>query len=102
MYGLIGKIKAQPGQRGTLLDLLLQAADSLGEVEGCYIYLISEATDDPDTIWITEAWRSVEDHHASLTNEAVRAIISAARPLIADMSGGFEIVPVGGRGLPDA
>ena len=102
MYGLIGKIKAQPGQRAALLDLLLQAAGALGEVEGCYIYLISEATDDPDTIWITEAWRSQADHDASLENEGVRAVISAARPLIADMSGGFEIVPVGGRGLPDA
>ncbi len=100
MYGLIGKFKAQPGQRAALLDLLLQAANSLGEVEGCYIYLISEATDDPDTIWITEAWRSQADHDASLTNEAVRAIIAMARPLIADISGGFEIVPVGGRGLP--
>ncbi len=100
MYGLISRIKSQPGQRGALLDLLLRAAESLGDVEGCYIYLISEATDDPDTVWITEAWRSKADHDASLTNEAVRAIIASARPLIADTSGGFEIVPVGGRGLP--
>ncbi len=101
MYGLIGKIKAHPGQRAALLDLLLQAAKSLGDLEGCYIYLISEATDDPDALWITEAWRSAEDHHASLTHEGVRAVIAAARPLIADTSGGFEIVPVGGKGLPE-
>src|SRR5690606_36071070 len=97
---LIGKIKTHPGQRAALLELLLQSSRELEAMDGCYVYLISEATDDPDTIWISEAWRSAEDHRASLQNEQVRAVITAARPLIADMSGGFEVVPVGGVGLP--
>lgn len=101
MYGLIGSIKTHPGKRAALLELLLQSAKALETLEGCYVYVICEATDDPDTIWITEAWRSLEDHHASLQNEGVRAVIAAARPLIADMSGGFEVVPIGGVGLPD-
>ncbi|MFN8450127.1 MAG: antibiotic biosynthesis monooxygenase family protein [Anaerolineae bacterium] len=100
MFGLIGKLKAQPGQRDALVDYLLRAAELVPEIDGCYLYVINKAVDDPDTIWITEAWRSRADHQASLGSEAVRAIITAARPLIAEAGGGFEVIPVGGKGLP--
>lgn len=100
MYGLIGSFKAHPGQRDALLNLLLQAANLVPEMDGCYLYVISKAADDPDTVWIAEAWRTREDHDASLTNQAVRDIIASARPLIAGMGDGVEIIPVGGKGLP--
>ena len=100
MFGMIGKLKAHPGQRDALIDYLLRASDLMPEMEGCYLYVVSKAADDPDILWITEVWRSREDHQASLANEAVRAIITLARPLIADVSGGFDVVPVGGKGLP--
>jgi quinol monooxygenase YgiN len=100
VFGLIGKLKAHPGQRDALLALLLNATDAMASTEGCWLYVISRATDDPDTIWITEVWRSREDHQASLANEEVRAIIASARPLIAEAGGGVEVIPVGGKGLP--
>lgn len=99
MYGLIGNMKAHPGQREALTKLLLKSANDLREMDGCYLYVISNATDDPDTIWITEAWRSKADHDASLQREDVRAVIASARPLIASLNG-FEITPLGGKGLP--
>jgi quinol monooxygenase YgiN len=101
MYGLIGSFKAQPDQRDALLQHLLNAANTLRDFEGCYLYVVSKATDDPDTIWITETWRSREDHQASLTLDAVKEIIAAARPLIASGGGGFEVIPVGGKGIPE-
>lgn len=97
---MIGKLKAQPGQRDTLIDYLLQASDLVDEMAGCQLYVISKAVDDPDTIWVTEVWDSREDHQASLANDTVRSIIMAARPMIAEAGGGFEIIPVGGKGLP--
>ncbi len=100
MYGLIGKMTAHPGQRESLTNALLKSANDLRDMEGCYLYVISNATDDADTIWITEAWRSKEDHDASLQREDVRAVITAARPLIAAMEG-FEIAPLGGVGIPE-
>lgn len=90
---------AHPGQRDTLTGYLLKSANDLRQMEGSYLYVISHATDDPDTIWITEAWRSKADHDASLQREDVRAVITLARPLIAAMDG-FEIAPLGGVGLP--
>lgn len=100
MYGLIGKLKTHPGQRQTLIDNLLKAADIMRAMEGCYAYIISEATDDPDTIWISEVWRSKDDHQGSLANEDIRAIIMNGRSLIVEPPDGFEVTPVGGVGLP--
>ena len=102
MYGLFGKMKTQPGQRDALTAHLLQAAALMPDIDGCYLYVISHATDDPDGIWITEVWRSQADHQASLTNDTVKAIIAAARPLIAGMSDRTEFIPVGGKGIPDS
>ena len=71
-FGLRGIMKAHPGQRDELLDVLLEAADLVASVRG-----------DPDAIWVSEVWRSEADHMASLTDEGVRAIIGRARSLIA-------------------
>ncbi|MFN8376840.1 MAG: putative quinol monooxygenase [Anaerolineae bacterium] len=101
MYGLMGKFQIQAGQREVMLKHLLDAAKILRAMDGCYVYVISAAVDDANTIWITEVWRSKEDHAASLQHEGVRAIISAARPLIAAPPEGFEIDPRGGVGLPE-
>jgi len=100
MYGLMGRINAQTGQGEALLGHLLKAAAQLHNLEGCYLYVVSKATDDADGIWVTEVWRSAADHQASLHHEAIQALIAAARPLIAGMVHRTEFTPVGGKGLP--
>ena len=99
MYGLSGKFSAQPGQREALLGHLLEAADGLRAVEGCLLYVVSWASDDPDGIRVFEVWRNAADHQASLELPATQALIAAARPLIAGMSDRAEFEPVGGKGL---
>ncbi len=101
MYGLIGKLTAQSGQRDALMQHLMEGVKTLRLLEGCHLYVISAAKDEPDAIWITEVWENREAHQASLANDAIRAVITAARPLIAAPPEGFEVVPVGGVGLPD-
>ncbi|KKC49008.1 antibiotic biosynthesis monooxygenase [Paenibacillus sp. D9] len=97
-YAMFGKMKAHPGKRAELLDLLLGAAKTLDEMEGCEHYIIHEAADDEDTIWITELWLNEEAHAASLRNEQVLAVIGQARPLIAAIEP-IRVRPVGGVGL---
>jgi quinol monooxygenase YgiN len=101
MYGLFGKMRAQPGQRDALIALLLDAAKLMPDIEGCYLYVIGSAPDDPDGMWVSEVWRSQEDHQASLGHETVKTIIASARPLIAGFGERFEFTPLGGKGLPD-
>jgi quinol monooxygenase YgiN len=83
-FGMIGKMKAQPGKRAELIAIL---SSGTGAMPGCRAYLIAEDAKDPDAIWITEIWDDAASHKASLQLPEVRAAISKGRPLIA----GFEI-----------
>lgn len=96
MYGLIGKARAQPGQRDTLTVILLEGTV---QMPGCLSYVIAHDPTDADAIWITEAWDSAESHRASLLLPQVQAAIARARPLIASLGERFETIPVGGHGL---
>lgn len=96
MHGLIGKMRAQPGQRDALLAILLEGT---GSMPGCLSYVIARDPADADAIWITEVWDSRASHAASLQLPAVQDAIRRARPLIAGFENGQETIPVGGVGL---
>jgi quinol monooxygenase YgiN len=98
-FGLCGIMRAHPGQRDALLDELLQAADLVADLPGCEVWIVNTMPDDPDAIWVTEVWRSEADHAASLANDAVKAVIARARPLIAGFGERFTLEPVAGKGL---
>jgi len=67
---------------------------------GCLSYIIAGDPAEPDALWITEVWDSVESHRASLNLPAVQAAIAKGRPLIAGFSNRTETSPIGGYGLP--
>lgn len=96
MYGLIGKLNAQGGQRDALLQILL---NGMHEMPGCLSYIVAHDPGDPDAIWITEVWDSQDSHQASLQLPAVQSAIARARPLIAGFGERFETIPIDGHGL---
>ena len=96
MYGLIGKMTATPGNRDALAAALLEG---LNDMPGCLSYIVAEAPDDADALWITEVWDSAESHQASLALPQVQAAIARARPVIAGFSDRHETRPIGGVGL---
>ena len=97
MYGLIGRLRAAPGQRDALLALLLEGS---GDMPGCLSYVVARDPADADAIWITEVWSDEASHKASLSLPSVQAAIARARPLIAGFDSQTVIEPVGGIGLP--
>ena len=96
MHGLIGRMRAQPGQRDALLAILLEGT---GSMPGCLSYLVAKDPVDADAIWITEVWDSRASHDASLQLPAVQDAIRRGRPLIAGFDNGHETIPMGGVGL---
>lgn len=96
MYGLIGKMLAQPGQRDALIAAMLEGTTNM---PGCFSYIVARDPADENAIWITEVWDSAENHRASLQLPAVQATIARARPIIAGFGERFETAPVGGVGL---
>ena len=97
MYGLLGQMKAVPGERDALAALLVE---NLADMPGCLSYVIALDPADPDALWITEVWIDQSSHEASLSLPAVQQTITRARPLIAGFGQRFETVPLGGIGLP--
>jgi quinol monooxygenase YgiN len=101
LFGLHGRLPAQPGQGDELEAILLEAARALESDDDCLLYVVSRQPDEPDAVWVTEAWRSRDAHRASLEEDEVRALIQRAMPLIAELpERTIELRPVGGKGLP--
>ncbi len=96
MYGLIGKMRAQPGQRDALIAILV---DGVSAMPGCLSYIVAQDPADADAIWITEVWDTKASHAASLQLPSVKDAISRARPLIAGFDQHIETAPVGGHGI---
>lgn len=94
-FGMIGKMKAQPGKRAELVAIL---GAGTGAMPGCLAYLIAEDAEDADAIWITEIWDKAESHAASLQLPAVRDAIAKGRPLIAGFELSAKTRPVAGLG----
>ena len=98
-FGMFGKVIAQPGQRDALVQILLAAAELVAKAPGCELYIVHISPTEPETVWVTEVWRSEADHDASLSIDGVRELISRARPLIAGAPEAIRTIPVGGKGL---
>ena len=98
-YGMINKIVAKPGQRDAIVQILLAAARKQGGMKGCDLYIVHTSPTEAEVIWVTEIWRSREDHEASLKSAEVRALIDKGRPLIASIEP-MVTMPQGGKGLP--
>ncbi|MCU6432671.1 antibiotic biosynthesis monooxygenase [Undibacterium sp. Jales W-56] len=96
MYGLIGKIKVQAGQRDLLASILMEGTRTM---PGCRSYIIANDPKDLDALWVTEVWESAELHKASLSLPAVQQALIKGRPLIVGFGERFETNPVGGHGL---
>ncbi|MAS13843.1 MAG: antibiotic biosynthesis monooxygenase [Nitratireductor sp.] len=95
MFGLIGKMRAHPGKRDALLEILSKGTASM---PGCLSYVIARDPEDSDGIWITEVWDNEDSHKRSLTLPAVQAAIVEARPLIAGFDSSVRTEPVYGIG----
>lgn len=96
MYGLIGKMLAQPGQRQALAAIML--ANTQG-MPGCLSYVVADDPTDDNAIWITEVWTDQASHQASLQLQQVQEAIRQARPIIAGFGERFETTPLGGVGI---
>ena len=96
MYGLIGKMTTVPGKRDEFAAILLSGT---GSMPGCLSYIVAHDPREPDSLWITEVWRSQSDHQASLKLPEVQAAIAKGRPLITSFGDRVETAPIGGVGI---
>jgi quinol monooxygenase YgiN len=98
-YGLHGQFLAQPGKGDALAAILLEAARGLKANADCELYVIHRSAEEPDSVWVTEVWKSRDAHAASLDDPGAKELIQQARPLIAGVGERRELLPVGGKGI---
>jgi len=97
-YGYTGSMKTQPGKREEVVAILLSGLDGLQQV-GCLQYTVGVSLSDDTTIWVSEVWRSKEEHDASLQLPEVKDAIGRAMPMLTGDFTKQETTVQGGIGL---
>jgi quinol monooxygenase YgiN/mannose-6-phosphate isomerase-like protein (cupin superfamily) len=96
-----GTSVAHPGRGEELARRLLAAAAELESDPGCELYLVNRQRDAPDTIWITELWRSQADLDASVQKIKDSPEVAAVRELVERWEM-IELDLLGGKGAAAA
>jgi len=99
MYAMVGKLFARPEKRAAFVEILLRAAQVVGQLPGCRMYAVNEDLADETCIWVMEIWDNKQAHDQSLQDERVRSLITRARPLMTGAPQGSELKLVGGHGV---
>jgi quinol monooxygenase YgiN len=97
-YGYIGSMRARPGCRDAVIEILLSGADGL-RAAGCQMYAVCIAPDDADVIWVSEIWDSAKQHDASLALPEARAAIAKALPMLTGELTRQQLSVIGGLGV---
>lgn len=92
-----GKSVAKAGHGKELAGHLLAAAKELADDPGCELYMINHQAGDPDTIWVTEVWRSQDDLDASLERIRGSERVAAVMALVESWEM-IQLEPLGGKG----
>jgi quinol monooxygenase YgiN len=98
MYGYAGTMKAKPGKRDEVVEILLSGTEGLRE-HGCILYVVSNSGADDDTICVTEVWQTKEHHDASLQLPETKDAIGRAMPMLTGEFTSQEMTVVGGLGV---
>jgi len=99
-FALLNRLTAKPGQRGRVVDILVESGALFDANPACLLYLVSESADDPNLIWVVDLWTSEEAHAEALTAPELRPFVEQAMPLLEGMPEQIPVRPVGGKGVP--
>jgi quinol monooxygenase YgiN len=98
-FGLYGKFRVNEENREKLVEILLEAAESMKSLDECEIYLVNVSEEEPNAVFVYEVWSNAEAHQASLSLEVTQTLISRAKPLITGMERISTLEPRGGKGV---
>lgn len=98
-FSLFGKFTVQEGERETMVDILMEAAESMKNLVECEIYLVNISESEPNCVYVYEVWTNENAHQASLTLEATQTLIRRAKPLITGMERISSLKTIGGKGI---
>jgi quinol monooxygenase YgiN len=93
-------MRAHPGRRAELLELLRELVDAAVDEPGTLVYVMHEAGDDPDTVVSYELFTDDAALAAHRDSPAVASVMPRLNDLVAE--GSFRrLTPALATGLPD-
>ncbi|SHG38364.1 putative quinol monooxygenase [Ornithinibacillus halophilus] len=98
-FSLFGKFTVQEGKRDTMVDILLEAAESMKIIDECEIYLVNISESEPNSVYVYEVWSNEKAHQTSLTLEATQTLLGRAKPIITGMERISTLLTSGGKGI---
>ena len=98
-FGLFGRFTVKDGERDALVNILLEAAESMNTLDECEIYLVSVAEEEANAVYVHEVWSNENAHQASLALESTQTLIKRAKPIITDMERINTLTTMGGKGI---
>ncbi|MEZ2719047.1 putative quinol monooxygenase [Niallia circulans] len=98
-FSLFGKFMVREGERDTMVNILLEAAESMKNLDDCEMYLVNISESEPNSVYVYEVWSNENAHQASLTLEATQTLIRQAKPIITGMDRISTLKTKGGKGI---
>lgn len=98
-FGLYGKLLVKEDDRDKLVSILLEAAESMKNLEECQIYLVSTSDEEPNAVFVYEVWDNEDAHKASLSLESTQLLIERAKPILTGMENINTLEISGGKGI---
>ena len=98
-FSLFNKFMVQDGEKEKMVEILLEAAESMKDLDECEIYLVNISENEPSSVYVYEVWVNENAHQASLGLQATKTLISRAKPLIIGMERISTLITKGGKGL---
>lgn len=96
---VVARVTAAPGQRSELAKALQLALDNVESEAGTRLYLLHEARDDDDVLWMYELY----DTQADLESHMGSPWFAELGPAISPFLGGAPeltfLTPLGGKGI---
>jgi quinol monooxygenase YgiN len=98
---LLNKLIAKPDNRDKVVEILVESGKVFDDNPDCLLYLVTEADDDPNVIWVVDLWTNEESHTEALKAPALKPYVDEAIPLLEGMPEQIKVRAAGGKGLPD-
>lgn len=98
-FSLFNKFMVQEGEKEKMVDILLEASESMKNLDECEIYLVNISENEPSSVYVYEVWTNENAHQASLSLEATQTLISRAKPIITGMERISTLITKGGKGI---
>jgi len=86
-------------KRENLVEILLEAAKSMVQLEDCEIYLVNIVEKELNAVYAYEVWSNEKAHQNSLVLETTQTLINRAKAIITGAEKMGTFITKGGKGI---